>query len=69
MIRISLIRRQMPGTGLAGFAQATVELDFFLAEAIEAHYDLREVILRDINESGILWKRRVRNRRQGLDVR
>jgi hypothetical protein len=41
-------------SGLGGFAQAAVELDFFLAEAIEANDDLREVDLRDINGSGIV---------------
>jgi len=29
-----------------------IEYDFVLIEAFEPEYDLREVILRDINESG-----------------
>jgi len=35
-----------------GLARAADEYDFFLVEAFEQNYDLREVILRDINESG-----------------
>jgi probable HAF family extracellular repeat protein len=44
---------------LAGFAasspaRATVEYDFILIEAFNINYDLREVNLRDINESGFV---------------
>ena len=35
-----------------GLARASDEYDFFLIEAFDPNYDLREVILRDINESG-----------------
>jgi probable HAF family extracellular repeat protein len=40
--------------GSAAVAQAAVEYDFFLVEAFEIDYDLREVNLRDINESGMV---------------
>jgi probable HAF family extracellular repeat protein len=34
-------------------SHAVIEYDFFLVEAFNPHYDLREVIMRDINESGV----------------
>jgi hypothetical protein len=40
---------------------ATVEYDFFLVEAFDPNYDLREVILRDLNESGLVSGTATRN--------
>ena len=40
--------------GQAPLAQATPEYEFTLIEAFDVDYDLREVILRDINEAGLV---------------
>jgi len=42
-------------------AETTVEYDFFLVEAFDPNYDLREVILRDINESAMVTGTATRN--------
>jgi probable HAF family extracellular repeat protein len=41
-------------SGLVREARADVEYDFSLIEAFEIDYDLREVMLRDINEDGVV---------------